>query len=170
MTEENRSEKPVGTRRNGTRRTHHRTYGYRGYGSGFGRGTKGYGGGVHWGQGFGGVGFPGSFGGTALPQAGLFTAEVWQRGPYAGLAPKGYSRSDDRIREDICDELTRRPDIDPARLTVAVKDGEVTLSGTIRDLDSRRLVDEIASRCDGVKQVHNELQVARLRSKNLLRS
>jgi hypothetical protein len=31
-------------------------------------------------------------------------------------------------------------------------------------------VDEIASRCDGVKQVHNELQVARLRSKNLLRS
>ncbi|HSP93816.1 MAG TPA: BON domain-containing protein [Thermoanaerobaculia bacterium] len=86
------------------------------------------------------------------------------------MAPKGYSRSDDRIREDICDELTRRPDIDPARLTVAVKDGEVTLQGTVRDLDTRRIVDEIASRSAGVKQVHNELRVARLRSNNLLRS
>jgi len=26
-------------------------------------------------------------------QAGLFTAEVWQRGACSGLAPKGYTRS-----------------------------------------------------------------------------
>jgi hypothetical protein len=91
MAEEKLSEERVGTRRNAPRRTRHRIYGYRGYGSGFDRGTEGYGGAVHWGHGFGGVGFPGWSGGTTLPQAVLFTAEVWQRGPYAGLAPKGYS-------------------------------------------------------------------------------
>jgi osmotically-inducible protein OsmY len=80
-------------------------------------------------------------------------------GPYAGRAPKGYERSDERIREDICDELTRRPDIDPGRLSVAVAGGEVTLEGAVEDLGSRRLADEIASRCIGVRQVHNKLKV-----------
>src|SRR5512135_2635906 len=94
-------QKPSGERVGTRRKIRHRRYGYRGYGSGFDRGTKGYGGAVHWGQGFGGLGLPGWSGGTALPQAGLFTSEVWQQGPYAGLAPKGYSRPDDRIREDI---------------------------------------------------------------------
>jgi osmotically-inducible protein OsmY len=97
-----------------------------------------------------------------LPEAGLFTAEVWERGPYAGLAPKGYSRSDERIREEICDVLTRRQDIDPSRLTVSVADGEVTLEGKVQDLDTRRIVDDIASRCVGVQQVHNQLRIERV--------
>jgi hypothetical protein len=141
------------------RRNHHRRHGYRGYGSGFDRATEGYGGAVHWGRGFGGVGSPEWVGSTTLPQAGLFTAEVWERGPYRGLPPKGYSRADERIREDICDELTRRSDIDPSRLTVRVEEGDVTLEGTVRDLETRRLVDEVASRSVGVRQVHNQLQV-----------
>lgn len=136
---------------------HHRTHGYRGYGSGF---SRGYGGGVHWGSGFGGVGAP-RYGGGTLPTAGLFTSEVWEPGPYAGLSPRGYSRSDERIREDICDELTRRADIDPSQLTVSVQDGEVTLAGTVVDIRARSLADEIASHCAGVKQVRNELRVAR---------
>jgi osmotically-inducible protein OsmY len=105
------------------------------------------------------VGAPQLPGGTTLPEAGLFTAEVWERGPYRGLAPKGYSRTDERIREDICDELTRRSDIDPSRLSVRVEDGDVTLEGAVRDLETRRLVDEVASCSVGVKQVHNELRV-----------
>lgn len=141
------------------RRNHHRRHGYRGYGSGFDRGTGNYGGAVHWGRGFGGVGATQGYAGTTLPEAGLFTAEVWERGPYRGLAPKGYSRSDERIREDICDELTRRSDIDPSRLTVRVENGDVTIEGTVRDLETRRLVDEVASRSVGIKQVHNELRV-----------
>jgi BON domain-containing protein len=141
------------------RRNHHRRHGYRGYGSGFDRGTGSYGGAVHWGRGFGGVGAPQLPGGTTLPEAGLFTAEVWERGPYRGLAPRGYSRSDERIREDICDELTRRSDIDPSRLSVRVENGDVTLEGTVRDLETRRLVDEVASRSVGVRQVHNELRI-----------
>lgn len=130
-----------------------RRHGYRGYGSGF---DRGFGGTVHWGRGFSGVGAPGESGPMTLPHAEMFEPPG---GPYAGRAPKGYARSDDRIREDICDELTLRPDIDPGRLTVKVSDGEVTLEGAVEDLESRRLADEIATRCIGVRQVHNVLKV-----------
>ena len=129
-----------------------RRHGYRGYGSGF---DKGFGGTVRWGRGFSGIGSPGESGAMTLPHAGMFET----LGPYAGRAPMGYARSDERIREDICDELTRRPDIDPGRLTVSVANGEVTLEGAVEDLESRRLADEIATRCIGVRQVHNALRV-----------
>jgi BON domain len=143
----------------GPRRTHHRTYGYRGYGSGFGRGTDSYGGAVHWGRGFGGVGVVGGYGGQTLPRAGFFTAEAWDHGPYVGQGPQGYSRPDERIREDICDELTRRGDIDPRRVLVTVRSGEVTLEGTVESLEMRRVVDDVASACTGVTQVHDRLQL-----------
>jgi len=135
----------------GVRKT--RRHGYRGYASGF---DKGFGGGVHWGRGFSGIGSPGESTGMTLPHAGMFEDSG---GPYAGRAPKGYERSDERIREDICDELTLRPDIDPGRLTVTVSDSEVMLEGAAEDVESRRLADEIASRCIGVRQVHNRLRV-----------
>ena len=141
------------------RRTHHRTHGYRGYGSGFGPGTNSYGGAVHWGRGFGGVGVIGGYGGQTLPRAGFFDAEAWHRGPYLGLGPQGYSRSDERIREDICDELTRRRDVDPRRVVVTVRNGEVTLEGTVDSLEMRRLVDDVASACTGVTQLHDRLRL-----------
>jgi hypothetical protein len=141
----------------GPRQTHHRTYGYRGYGSGFGPGI----GAIHWGSGFGGVGVAGGCGGETLPRAGFFAAEAWDRGPFVGLGPHGYSRPDERIREDICDVLTRRRDIDPRGVAVAVRDGEVTLEGTVESLEMRRLVDEVASACAGVTQVHDRLRLER---------
>jgi hypothetical protein len=134
-------------------------HGYRGYGSGFGRGSEGYGGAIHWGRGFAGVGTPGLSSSDALPHFGLLTPEVYEPGPYRGVPPKGYSRSDHRIRDDICDELTRHPDVDPSRLTVTVRDAEVTIEGAVDALWARRLVDAIASECVGVRQVHNRLRV-----------
>ena len=131
-----------------------RRHGYRGYGSGF---DRGFGGTVRWGRGFSGIGSPGESGAMTLPHAGMFEDLA---GPYAGRAPIGYERSDERIREEICEELTRRPDIDPGRLSVSVADGEVTLEGAVEDLESRRLADEIATHCTGVRQVHNVLRVA----------
>ena len=91
------------------RRELHRSYGYRGYGSGFGRGADDFSGGmVDWGSGFGGVGVAGGYAGNTLPQAALFEGEAWNRGPYFGVAPVGYSRPEESIREDICEELNRR--------------------------------------------------------------
>jgi osmotically-inducible protein OsmY len=42
---------------------------------------------------------------------------------------------------------------------VRVENSDVTLEGAVRDLETRRLVDEVASRSVGVKQVHNELRI-----------
>ena len=136
-----------------------RKHGYRGYGSGFDRGTEGYGGAIHWGRGFAGVGTPGVYSSDALPRIGPFAPEETTTGPYRGVAPKGYTRSDDRIRDEVCDELTRHPDVDPSRLTVNVQKGEVTLEGSVDALWARQLVDGIATACVGVRQVHNRLRV-----------
>ncbi len=135
----------------------HRKHGYRGYGSGFGRGTTGYGGAVHWGQGFGGVGSSEGPGRGILPEAGIFPEHTHTG--YIGLAPKGYVRPDERIREEICDELTRRPDVDPREIEVRVVGGEVTLEGSVEDRTTRSAVDEIATNCAGVRQVFNRLRV-----------
>jgi osmotically-inducible protein OsmY len=105
------------------------------------------------------VGPPGLSSSDALPRFGLLTPEVYEPGPYFGVGPKGYSRSDDRIREDICDELTRHPDVDPSRVTVTVREAEVTLEGSVDALWARRLVDALSSECVGVRQVHNRLRV-----------
>ena len=53
-------------------------------------------------------------------------------GRHRGVGPKGYVRSDERIRELVCDDLMDDPWLDASRIEVAVKDGEVTLSGTSR--------------------------------------
>jgi hypothetical protein len=67
------------------RSVHHRRYGYRGYGSGLGRGSADYGGRVHWGSGFGGVGVAGVTAANALPRAALFEGEALNLGPYFGV-------------------------------------------------------------------------------------
>ena len=134
-----------------------RKHGYRGYGSGFARGTEGYGGGVHWGQGFAGVGATGLSSPTVLPHAGIVPERTHTS--YIGLAPRGYVRPDERIREEICDELTRRPDVDPRGIEVRVAEGEVTLEGAVEDRTTRAAIDEVATNCAGVRQVFNRLRV-----------
>ena len=43
---------------------------------------------------------------------------------------------------------------------VTVKDGEVTLSGTVEDRDARWLAEDLAESASGVRAVHNRLRVA----------
>jgi hypothetical protein len=77
----------------------------------------------------------------------------------AGRGPKGYQRSDDRIREDVCEHLTQDHDIDASDIEVKVEHGQVTLSGTIDDRMARRRVEDIVESCSGVKDVQNQLRV-----------
>lgn len=86
-------------------------------------------------------------------------AEEAQAGSYAGRGPKGYQRSDERIREDICEGLMADPEIDASTMTVEVKDGEVTLEGTVEDRATKRAAEDLADDVLGVKQVHNRLRV-----------
>jgi hypothetical protein len=80
---------------------------------------------------------------------------------FRGRGPRGYRRSDDRIREDICDRLTEDHDIDASDIDIKVEGGEVTLEGTVEERRLKWLAEEIASRCSGVVDVHNHLRVQR---------
>ena len=76
-----------------------------------------------------------------------------------GRGPKNYTRSDDRIREDVCDRLTDDPLIDASDLEVQVNNQEVTLSGTADSRNERRLAEEVAESVSGVKHVQNNIRV-----------
>ncbi|WP_437732163.1 BON domain-containing protein [Sorangium sp. So ce1335] len=78
-----------------------------------------------------------------------------------GRGPKGYKRSDDRIREDVCEMLSDRDDIDVSEVTVRVQNGEVTLEGTVDERHHRRLIEQLAENVRGVEDVHNQIRVKR---------
>ena len=80
-------------------------------------------------------------------------------GRHRGVGPKGYVRSDERIRELVCDDLMDDPWLDASGIEVTVKDGEVTLSGTVEDRDAKRWAEDVAEHTGGVKHVQNNLRV-----------
>ncbi len=82
-----------------------------------------------------------------------------ERGGKFGKGPQGYSRSDDRIREDVNDRLTDDWFLDATMITVAVSDGEVTLNGTVDSRDDKRRAEDVAENVSGVKHVQNNLRV-----------
>ena len=84
-----------------------------------------------------------------------------QRAPYAGRGPKDYKRSDDRVREEICDCMTDDPLLDASEIVVQVSNGEVMLSGSVLSRDQKRRAEDVAERVSGVKDVTNQLRVSR---------
>ncbi|HET6339371.1 MAG TPA: BON domain-containing protein, partial [Polyangiales bacterium] len=78
-----------------------------------------------------------------------------------GVGPKGYKRSDERIREDVCDRLGHDWELDASEVEVTVANGEVTLTGTINDREQKFRVEHLADHVSGVNEVHNQLRVKR---------
>jgi hypothetical protein len=81
-----------------------------------------------------------------------------------GKGPKGYVRSDERIREDVSDRLSDDDEVDASDITVIVKSGEVVLEGTVSDRHSKHRAEDIAESVSGVREVTNHLRA----KKNLL--
>ena len=83
------------------------------------------------------------------------------RGRHFGRGPKGYSRSDERLTEDLNERLTQHPDIDASEIEVNVRNGEVTLTGTVDDRQTKRMIEDLAEEVSGVREVHNQIRVQR---------
>jgi hypothetical protein len=81
-------------------------------------------------------------------------------GLHAGRGPRGYQRSDERIREDVCDILCAHGDIDASEIEVTVLNGEVTLIGVVRERPEKRMAEDVAEQVSGVREVHNQLRVS----------
>jgi len=82
-------------------------------------------------------------------------------GRFAGRGPKGYRRSDDRIREDICERLTEHPDIDASEMEIRVVNAEVILLGNVEDRNQKRMAEDVAESVSGVQDVRNDLKISK---------
>lgn len=78
--------------------------------------------------------------------------------------PKDYVRSDDRIREDICERLTYSEYIDASGVDVFVESGNVTLAGNVPDRRMKHTIEDIVESCLGVRNVDNRLRVGSIQS------
>ncbi|MDI3308705.1 MAG: BON domain-containing protein [Acetobacteraceae bacterium] len=101
----------------------------------------------------------GRSGGADEPGGYGFGGDLEGVGEHGGRGPLGYTRSDERIREDVRDRLTGDPALDASGIEVQVGSGEVTLSGTVRSRPDKRLAGDIAGEISGVKHVQNNLRV-----------
>ena len=77
----------------------------------------------------------------------------------SGKGPKNFKRNDDRIREDVCRYLTDDHRVDATEVDVDVREGEITLRGTVDDRRQKRIAEELCESVWGVKDVKNELRV-----------
>ena len=127
------------------------------------RGAAQYAGGPDYGGGSGhdersggGAAFAGSYGyeGLSFRRRGGSLGGV-RRGP------KGYTRSDSRIEEDINDRLFQTEHIDSREVQVKVKDGRVVLSGTVSERWMKHAIEDEAAQCPGVQDVENNVRVVR---------
>jgi osmotically-inducible protein OsmY len=147
---------------------------FEGYGQGWNQGNQGWnqgaqgnrfssrgqrGQGSTSGQGFQGQTTQGSFmgGGNYGMQGSQWNPS--QERSHAGLGPKNYKRSDDRIKEDMCEALSNHPWIDASNTEVEVKNGVVTLTGTVNDRRTRQMMEDLADDIPGVKDVECQVKI-----------
>ena len=79
---------------------------------------------------------------------------------YVGLGPRGYSRSPERIQEDICERLTFSPYVDASQTKIHVdENGVVQLEGRVDSRRSKRIIEDICDTVFGVRDVRNELEI-----------
>lgn len=96
--------------------------------------------------------------GTEPGQYGYGGYGLGSRG-YRGVGPKNYTRSDERLMEEINERLTDDDDLDASEITVRVADCKVTLEGTVDQRWMKHRAEDIADACSGVKEVDNRITV-----------
>lgn len=104
-----------------------------------------------------------AYGSTYRPGE-MLRSDSRPRESYRGRGPKNYQRSDERIREMVCERLEDHHEIDASEIEVTVANGDVTLAGSVDDRHTKRLAEDVAESVPGVKNVANTLRVEHLRT------
>jgi hypothetical protein len=116
-----------------------------GHSSGYARHESGYGSRAGWDLG--------------THQRDIAPERVARQTSYRGLGPQDYKRTDERIRDDICERLTDSHDIDARNILVEVHQGNVTLSGTVIERRMRYAAEDLVERVGGVANINNQMRV-----------
>ena len=104
--------------------------------------------------------------GTQWQAGAQYGTNEAQQGPHRGKGPKGYHRSDERIKEDINDRLTDDPQLDASQIEVNVANAEVKLTGTVENREAKRRAEDLADAISGVSNVENSLRVKQDSTRN----
>ena len=80
------------------------------------------------------------------------------QGMHRGKGPKNYQRSDERMKEMLCERLHDDPAIDASEVTVNVQGGKITLEGTVDSRHTKNAIEDIAEQL-GSQDVQNNLRV-----------
>ena len=81
--------------------------------------------------------------------------------PERGRGPKNYHRSDERISEDVSERLLHSAHLDSSDVSVSVRDGTVTVEGTVPERWMKHAIENIAITVRGVVDVENRIRVPR---------
>ena len=76
-----------------------------------------------------------------------------------GKGPKNYTRSQERIKEDVNDKLSDDWMVDASDIEVEVSGSEVTLKGSVKSKQAKRRAEDCADAVSGVTHVQNNLRV-----------
>ncbi|REE91204.1 BON domain-containing protein [Cupriavidus plantarum] len=93
--------------------------------------------------------------------AGLsgYAGHTLDRAGFRRVGPKNYVRSDDRLREAVCERLAHRDHLDVSEVSVDVQSGVVTLEGHVTDRRMKYEIEDIVDDTFGVSEVVNRLHV-----------
>jgi hypothetical protein len=78
---------------------------------------------------------------------------------FRGRGPKGYVRTDARIAEELNERLSDDDTVDASEIELEVRDGVVTLTGSVGHRWMKHRAEDIAEACSGVKDVDNRIRV-----------
>lgn len=83
------------------------------------------------------------------------------RGPRVKAAREAHDGEDARIRTDVINQMAEDWYLDATDIEVVVRNGEVTLTGTVDSRAAKRLAEDCADSIPGVEDVHNALRIRR---------
>jgi osmotically-inducible protein OsmY len=106
-----------------------------------------------YGYGYQGSSAPGQRGESRHHERPGLLRRLFKRGP------KGYQRSDERLREDISERLMESHDVDSSEVSVLVVSGKVTLDGTVPDRYMKHYIEDLVDACPGVQDIDNRIRV-----------
>jgi osmotically-inducible protein OsmY len=78
---------------------------------------------------------------------------------HRGKGPKNYHRSEERIREEVCDRLADDDMVDASEMEVQVQGREVILTGYVPSREQKRRAEDIVESVSSVRNVENRLRV-----------
>ncbi|HEU4620812.1 MAG TPA: BON domain-containing protein [Burkholderiaceae bacterium] len=118
-------------------------------------------------QGYGGVSY--ERGSNERPLGDQYREAMPRPAPMPGsraslrgrAGPKGYQRSDERLREEICERLLHEHRVDVEDVSVRVESARVTLEGSVPERRMRYLIEDIVDDVHGVQDIENHLRVGR---------